>query len=548
LAADLALSAPTKTGRSPRTLIARYSAKRALRSAVLWGYVFGIAVASSAISYGRIYKTPAERQRLAESFGSNHAASALFGPAPQLQTVAGFTAFKVSMTVMIVGALWGLFTATRLLRGDEDAGRWELLTSGQTTGGRAVSQVLAGLGTAAVALWAITALVIAVAGRSSSVRIGIGPGLYLALALVAGAVIFLGVGAVTSQLAPSRRQAAAYGGAFLGVSYGLRMVGDAGTGLHWLVWASPLGWVEQLRPLTGPRPWALLPIGGFVIALCLLAVGLAGRRDVGASIWPARTARAPRLLELTGPASLALRLAGPSVIGWTVAVAVAGLLMGIVANAAGTTILGSSVQQVFTRLGARGSGTDAFLGVAFLIIAIVIAFEAASLLSAAEAEEADGRLDHLLVGTVGRSRWLVERLCVCVAALLVSGITAGFFVWVGAATQGSGVSLANVLDAGINVVAPAIFLLGVGAFSLGAWPRRTITVSYLVLGWSALIVLTGGFFAQNHWVLDTSLFHQMAAAPAVAPDWQTNGVLGGLGLIAMILGGRALEHRDVQGH
>ncbi|HYA44227.1 MAG TPA: hypothetical protein VED59_01365, partial [Acidimicrobiales bacterium] len=101
MAADLVASAPTREQLSASSVIARFAAKRALRSAVLWGYVFGITVASSALSYGRIYKTEAERERLAEAFGSNHAASALFGPAPQLQTVAGFTVFKVSMTLMI---------------------------------------------------------------------------------------------------------------------------------------------------------------------------------------------------------------------------------------------------------------------------------------------------------------------------------------------------------------------------------------------------------------------------------------------------------------
>ena len=37
------------------------------------------------------------------------------------------------MTLMVLGAVWGLLTSTRLLRGEEDAGRWELLLAGQTT-------------------------------------------------------------------------------------------------------------------------------------------------------------------------------------------------------------------------------------------------------------------------------------------------------------------------------------------------------------------------------------------------------------------------------
>jgi ABC-2 type transport system permease protein len=546
LAADHTIAAPMTAPRSASTLIARYTARRSVRSGALWGYVFGIMVASSAYSYTRIYKTPAERTRLADVFGRNHAASALFGPAPQLQTVAGFTAFKVSMTLMIIGAVWGLLTSTRLLRGDEDAGRWEILVSGQTTRGRGAAQVLAGLGGGAAVLWAVTALVTVAVGRSSSIHISVAAGLYFALALVTSAVMFLAAGAMTSQLAPSRRQAAGYAATLLGLSYGLRMVADAGTGLHWLAWASPLGWVEQLQPLTHPRPWALLPIGAFTAALASLAIYLAGHRDVGSGTWPDRTTRAPHLRLLSGPSELALRLTRPSIIWWGIAVAIAGLLMGIVARAAGTTIVGSSVQQIFARLGAPGSGTATFLGIAFMIIAIVIAFEAVSMLNAARAEEAEGRLDHLLAGAVSRSRWFTGRIAIAAGGLVLCGAVAGTFVWIGTFTQGSGLSFPTVLEAGLNAVAPAIFLLGVGALALALRPRLATAAVYVVLGWSALVELAGGFFTQSHWALDTSLFHQMAAAPAVTPDWQVNGVLTGLGLVAMIIGGIAFGRRDLQ--
>ena len=132
-------------GRSPGTVVAWLTARKSVRSGVIWGYIFGIAIASSAVSYTRIYKTPAQRDALAAAYGSNKATSALFGPAPQLQTVAGFTVFKISMTLMILGAVWGLLTSTRLLRGEEDNGRWELLLAGQTTRRGAAVQALGGL-------------------------------------------------------------------------------------------------------------------------------------------------------------------------------------------------------------------------------------------------------------------------------------------------------------------------------------------------------------------------------------------------------------------
>ena len=138
--------------------------------------------------------------------------SALFGPAPQLQTVSGFTVFKISMTLMILGAVWGLLTSTRLLRGEEDSGRWDLLLCGQTTRRGATTQAIAGLGAGLVTLWAVTAVITVLSGLAVERRTSrAGPSLYFALAMVATAAMFLAVGAVTSQLAATRRQAASFG-------------------------------------------------------------------------------------------------------------------------------------------------------------------------------------------------------------------------------------------------------------------------------------------------------------------------------------------------
>ena len=528
-------------------MVGRHTARRAIRSSVLWGYIFGVSVASAAISYTRFYKTRADRDRLAASFGSNHASSALLGPAPQLQTVAGFTVFKVSMTLMIIGAVWALLISTRLLRGEEDAGRWELLLSGAATGRSATSQALVGLAGGVATLWAITAAITAVVGRSSTVDIGVGPALYFALALTASAMMFVAVGALTSQLAATRRQAAGYGGIFLGVSYAFRMVADTGLGWHWLVWLSPLGWVEELQPLTSPRPAALLPIAGFTAVLAVSAVYLAGARDVGSSLVANRATSRPRLALLSGPTGLTMRLVRGTAIGWAVAVTLSGLLMGVVAKAAGSTISGSSVQQVFARLGAPGAGTNTFLGVTFLILAFLVSFAAAGQISAARAEEAEGRLDHLLVQPVPRWSWFGGRLLVASALLVFCGLAAGLFTWAGAASQASGVRFTAAIGAGLNIIPPAVAVLGVGALAIGRSPRRAAVVVYAVLVWSLLIELLNGLAVQSHWLVDTSVFHQMASAPAVAADWTSNGVMIGVGVATALVGGALCNRRDLQG-
>jgi ABC-2 type transport system permease protein len=547
VAAEAGIAAPFGAGRPAAGVVLLATARRAIRSAALYGYVFGVVVASSAVSYTRLYKTPAERAHLAEAFGENHAAGALFGPAPDLQTVAGFTVFKSIMTLMVLGAIWGLLTGTRLLRGEEDAGRWELLVVGRAGPGRATAQALGGLGAGAVVLWMVTAVFAVAAGQYSGVDIGPGAALYFAVAVSATAVVFSAIGALTSQLAPTRRQAATYAAWFLGASYGVRMIADAGVGLHGLIWASPLGWVEQLRPLTSPQPLALLPIVGLTAIAGFAAVRLAAGRDLGASVLPDRAHSVPRLRLLFGQLGLTVRLVRPTATGWLTALAITGFVLGLIAKQAGGTISGSSVETVLSRLGATGTGARSFLGLSFLILAVLVAFAAAGAVTMARLEEAQGRLDLLLVRPVARLSWLAGRIGSGVILVVVGGMVAGIATWVGAVAQSAGVGFATLLGAGMNLVPPALCLLGIGVLALALWPRGSSYVVYTVLGWSLLVEVVGGIGSTSHWLLDTSLFHQMAAAPAVGPDWTAGAAMIGFGAVCAVAGGVAFGHRDLRG-
>ena len=540
------VSSPNRIERSAGSAVALVTARKAARSGALWGLIFGLAIASSEISYIKIYTNAAQRNALAGAYGSNKAMSALFGPAPQLQTVGGFTVFKISMTLIIFGAVWGLLTSTRLLRGEEDSGRWDLLLVGLTTRRRATALAIGGLGMGAVTLWITSTVIAVLSGRSSNIRITTGSSLYFALAMVATAVMFLAVGAVTSQLAATRRQAASIGAVVLGVSYALRLIADAGVGFHWLVWVSPLGWVEELQPLTSPQPLAFLPIAGFSTLLSIGAVALAGRRDVGSSIVPDRVHAPTRLRLLFGPTGLAIRMQRASVLGWWVSTSLSALLFGLIAQSAGTTLSGSS-KEIFSKLGATGTGAPAVLGACFLILAVLVAFLAAGQVSAARSEESEGRLDHMLIQPVTRTSWLWGRLLVTFVFLLVSAVAAALFTWLGVTSQHAGVSLTILLGGGINLVPPAIVVAGFGVLVFGLRPRLTSIAVYGLLGWSLLIVVVGGIGAISHWVLDTSVFHHMAATPAVPPNWKANGIMTVVGVGFALVGGFAFNRRDIQG-
>ncbi len=99
----------------------------------------------------------------------------------------------------------------------------------------------------------------------------------------------------------------------------------------------------------------------------------------------------------------------------------------------------------------------------------------------------------------------------------------------------------------MNLVPPAVAILGIGVLAFGLRPRMTSIVVYGLLGWSLLIVIVGGIGAVSHWVLDTSVFHQMASAPAVSPHWEANGIMVAIGVAAATAGEVAFRRRDLQG-
>jgi ABC-2 type transport system permease protein len=102
-------------------------------------------------------------------------------------------------------------------------------------------------------------------------------------------------------------------------------------------------------------------------------------------------------------------------------------------------------------------------------------------------------------------------------------------------------------QAGMNTVPPALCVLGAGLLTLGLVPRAAATVSYGVIAWSLLIELAGGIAGSSHWLLDTSVFHQMSAAPAVPPDGGSAALMTAAGLAAALAGGLAFTRRDLAG-
>jgi ABC-2 type transport system permease protein len=537
---------PVAVARRPGLAPAVIVARDVQRGALIWGAIFGLAGWVLVTQFGKEYPTAAARAMLVKTMGSSAGLQAIFGPSPQIGTVGGYmAAHAVGVFGVIMGAVWGLLAATRLLRGEEEAGRWEVLLAGQTTRRRAAAGAVAGLGTGLLTLWAVTAAAYVAVGLSPDARFAVSASLFAATATVAAAGMFLAVGALCSQLAATRRQAAVLAAAVFGVAYLIRVVAYSGTTLRWLRWASPLGWVDELRALTGSRPLPLVFIIVAIAALATLTIILAGRRDLGASVLPARDTATARTRLLTGPLGLAFRLSRGTVLGWSAGLAASGFIVGLTTK--GTErIWANQSGGLFARL-AGTTGGAIYLGIVFLLFAALIAMAAAAHVAATRDEEADGYLDHLLARPVARVPWLAGRFAVSAAGLAIAGAVAGLFTWLGATATGANLSFATLLAAGANIVPAGIFVLGIGTLVHGLAPRFAVAAAYGLVAWSFLLEVVGASLGLSHWLLDTSILHHIARAPAAPVQWDMAAILTAIGVAAALAGALAFTRRDLKG-
>jgi ABC-2 type transport system permease protein len=234
-------------------------------------------------------------------------------------------------------------------------------------------------------------------------------------------------------------------------------------------------------------------------------------------------------------------------VSWIGGLAVLGVIFGVTArSAAAGNVAVNSIEQQVSRLGSHpGSAAAAWIGYEFLYLGALVAFAAAAQISAVHGEEADGRLDNLLARRLGRGSWLAGRLGFGAVLMLAVGLAAGAGGWIGLAARHGGTGVAAMMQAGLNIAVPALFILGLGTLLYGLAPRLAAPVLYAVVLWSFLIEIIGSSITSSHWLLDTAVFTHLGPVPATSLNWTAVGWLTGLALAAALAGIAAFRRRDL---
>lgn len=186
-----------------------------------------------------------------------------------------------------------------------------------------------------------------------------------------------------------------------------------------------------------------------------------------------------------------------------------------------------------------------YLGFVFIFFVLAISLFACAQVGAARHEEAEERLETLLALPVGRSAWLGGRLALAVAAVLALSLASSLCTWVGASAAGVSISLAKLLEAGLNCVPVALLFLGVAALAFALAPRASAGIAYGLVTVTFLWQLVGSLVGAPKWLVELTPFAHVGLVPAQSFRVGDALVMVALGVLACGVTLIAFRRRDL---
>ncbi|WP_340682589.1 polyketide antibiotic transporter [Amycolatopsis coloradensis] len=475
------------------------------------------------------------------ALAENPAIRILFGPPIALDDPGGFTVWRTGTPVEVLTGVWALLTATRLTRGEEDAGHADLLLGGRLRAVDLLTRCLTALGAAAVVIAAALALAMLVTGTQPT------GALVHAGGILGGTVTFAAAGALSAQIMPTRAAATGLAVAALGVSLLLRMLADGIGMLSWAAWVTPFGLTAQTAPYACNRLLPLLVLAMFPILLGAAAVIVASRRDVGRGLLNPSGHRRPKTWLLHSITGFAVRRALRATAGWAAGIAAYFLLIGaLLASVLQFMQENPKFAELAAAAGFGSLGTaEGFAAAIFGLVAIPVGLYAVTRIAAFAADESARRSTSLFALPIRRERFAVTELAVTAAGVFALLTTAGLTLWIGASIADAPLDIASAVGGAWNTMPIALLALGAALFALGWAPRAVALIGAVpVVGGFLLNVILQSTEAPV-WLTYLTPFGHLAAVPGTPPDWGAIAVLITIAASLAALGVLGYRRRDL---
>lgn len=527
-------------GARPTWAVARLTLRLVRRGllAMMVGLAAYMVFESVAFTTG--YPDEAARAALV-AWGQDPGIRIIAGPPTAVNTLGGFVVWDAGLYLTLAIAAWAITTATRVLRGDEAAGRTEVVLAGPIPAARMLlTQVLVLLG-ACAAVGLALALPLAAMGAQ------VGGALAFGAAEAAFAATAVAFAAVASQVVVSRAGASGLAAAVIGVGVLLRMVANSTDARAWLGWLTPSGWLDQVRAFDENRwPVLLVPLA-VTAALLTTALLVRRRRDAGVALLSARSAPTSRGWGLRSPAAFAWRANLGPLAGWAAGVAAWGAVVGTMAPTIGEFLVDDpGFQAILAAMGMDVSDlVRGFVGMSGTILGLVIAVYAAFRLGSTRAEEASTRAEFLLTRPVRRRRWLGGHVLGTAGAVAVLAIVAAGATWLGAVAAGAEVSAGDAFAGVFNALPAVAVFAGLTVLVFGVAPRLTVAVGASVPLVAYVLEVVGPLLEWPDAVVGLSPFHHLEEVPVDPFGVTAAVVMTAIGVVLAVAGVVAFERRDL---
>ncbi|AOS61890.1 ABC transporter permease [Actinoalloteichus hymeniacidonis] len=473
----------------------------------------------------------------------NPAIRIIFGTPLALDDPGGFTVWRTGIPVTVLVGVWACLIAIRLTRGEEEAGRSDLLLAGRTTRAEAVALSLLVLVCCLLAIGVVLAGTLVLTGTAV-----VGSVLHAA-GLFGVGMGFAALGTLCAQILPSRAGATGLSIGLLVAAMLARMVADGIENVDWLRWLTPFGVVGEVGPYWHDRSAPLIVLFLLPVLFAGAALAIARERDIGTGVLSPTARRPSRMMFLGSLGAFAIRRALPALAGWAIGLAAFAGLLGMLAISIVDFLAGSAR---FTELAAAAgfgllNATSGYAATMFVLLSIPVSCFAATRIAAMREDEHSGRSIPLFATAVSR-QWLVAvEFVISLFGAIFLFCVIGAAMWWGTRVIQAPLSLGQALTGAFNLLPIALLCLGAATAALGWLPRHVLAIGCLPVTAGFLLDVLAESTGAPAWVRDLSPFAHLAAVPHSPPDGAGFAALSVIALLLAILGGVGHARRDLGG-
>jgi ABC-2 type transport system permease protein len=523
------------TGTAPLT---RFVVRRDRVRMIVWVLSLVGLVVLTVASVKGLYPTQQDLDKFAAASRGNAAAIAFNGPDQALNTLGGQIAFQTGSFGLVLTGLMSVLMVGRLARGEEEAGRVEMVRSLPVGSEAPFASVLFAVMVTDVVVGVGVTLSLLVQGLPAAGSVNFGLGFTMC------GLVFAGIAMVAAQITDNARVVYGAAGAVLGASFVVRGIGDVGNGVA--SWFSPIGWSQKARPFAGEKWWPfLVPLVATAVCV-IIAHELSERRDLGGGLVQPRPGPPVASNALGRPLGLAVRLQRGSLVGWSLGLAAMGAVYGSIVSSIEDFIGNNKGLADILAKSGGASITDSYLAMSSRILALIAAGFAVAAALRLRSEETALRAEPVLATPTSRLRWTASHLAVAfVGGVLVLAV-AGLGLGIAYAIVGGGLAVIGPAVVHAAVYAPAVWLLvGVAVAAFGLVPRLAAVVAWLAVTACFVIGMLGQLLSLPQWVNDVSPFEHVPQLPAESFSVIPFVLLGVVAAALTAVGLAAFRRRDV---